>query len=207
MGCVVTCYTSYMPERGVLLTDTEGRSFWFDAGAPSLTWALSGGEGFRAEYEVLHRPEDLLPWTKSSLGIKVGRVSARELADAKRLREAIWQCADARADGRSLPSEHAQEINHFASRPPLIPQIRRDDRRVWAEPLTYRQVLSMIARDAVDLYTGTSPQRIRRCAGINCYLIFVDTSRPGRRRWCSMDRCGNRAKVNAFRSRATEEEA
>jgi predicted RNA-binding Zn ribbon-like protein len=49
--------------------------------------------------------------------------------------------------------------------------------------------------------------RVRRCAGNDCLLTFVDTSRPGRRRWCSMERCGNRAKVRAFRNRQQKEEA
>jgi predicted RNA-binding Zn ribbon-like protein len=191
----------------VLLTDLAGESFRFDPGAASLRWALSGGEDYRAAYEKLHGPDDLRRWTTASIAVDVDRVTSRDLAEAKSLREAIWQCADARADGRPLPREPSAEINRLASRPPLIPQIRGRDRRGWAEPITCRQVLSTMARDAIELFTGSTANRIRRCAGTNCSLIFVDTSRPGRRRWCSMERCGNRAKVNAFRSRATKEGA
>ena len=194
-----------MTGRGVLLRGLAGQSFWFDPGAPSLAWALSGGEGCRTVFEVLHAFEDLPGWTKTSLGIEVERVSANDLAEANRLREAIWQCADARVDGVPLPREHVREINHFASRPPLVPQIGLDGKHRWVEPVAYRQVLSIVARDAVDLYTAPTADRIRRCRGTNCSLIFVDKSRPGKRRWCSMDRCGNRAKVNAFRYRATKE--
>ncbi|NUP00309.1 MAG: CGNR zinc finger domain-containing protein, partial [Nonomuraea sp.] len=43
--------------------------------------------------------------------------------------------------------------------------------------------------------------RIRECAGDNCPLVFVDTSRPGARRWCAMERCGNRHKLRALRAR------
>jgi predicted RNA-binding Zn ribbon-like protein len=39
------------------------------------------------------------------------------------------------------------------------------------------------------------------CAGERCHLIYADTSRPGRRRWCSMEHCGNRHKVRALRAR------
>jgi predicted RNA-binding Zn ribbon-like protein len=31
--------------------------------------------------------------------------------------------------------------------------------------------------------------------------MFIDHSRPGRRRWCSMERCGNRAKTARYRQR------
>jgi predicted RNA-binding Zn ribbon-like protein len=191
----------------VLLTDLAGESFRFDPGAASLRWALSGGEGYRAAHEQLHGPDDLRRWTSVSIAVDVNRVTSKDLTEAKSLREAISQCADARADGRPLAREHSAEINRLASRPPLIPQIRGRDRRGWAEPVTCRQVLSTMARDAIELFTGPTANRIRRCAGSNCSLIFVDTSRPGRRRWCSMERCGNRAKVNAFRSRATKEGA
>lgn len=63
-------------------------------------------------------------------------------------------------------------------------------------------VLALIARDALDL--ATSPQllpRIRDCAGPNCGAWFLDSSRPGTRRWCSMDRCGNQAKKSTWRTR------
>jgi len=62
-------------------------------------------------------------------------------------------------------------------------------------------VRSDLARDAVDLLTGPLAGRIRRCAGVDCTLVFADTSRPGQRRWCSMRRCGDRAKARGFRQR------
>jgi predicted RNA-binding Zn ribbon-like protein len=37
--------------------------------------------------------------------------------------------------------------------------------------------------------------RIRRCANHECVLWFLDTTRPGTRRWCSMAACGNRDKA------------
>ena len=39
------------------------------------------------------------------------------------------------------------------------------------------------------------PGRIRQCHADDCICCFVDTSKNGRRKWCSMARCGNRAKV------------
>jgi predicted RNA-binding Zn ribbon-like protein len=37
--------------------------------------------------------------------------------------------------------------------------------------------------------------RIRGCANPDCVLWFLDTTRPGTRRWCSMAACGNRDKA------------
>nr|WP_307718755.1 CGNR zinc finger domain-containing protein [Nocardia grenadensis] len=58
-----------------------------------------------------------------------------------------------------------------------------------------------MARDAIDLFTGAHAGRIRTCSAADCQLLHVDTSRPGRRRRCSMEHCGNRNKVRAHRAR------
>ncbi|HEY3015336.1 MAG TPA: CGNR zinc finger domain-containing protein, partial [Nocardioides sp.] len=67
--------------------------------------------------------------------------------------------------------------------------------------------LATIARDAVDLFGSRAAARIRVCASHDCGLVFVDTSRPGARRWCSMERCGNRAKLHALRQRRRDPES
>jgi predicted RNA-binding Zn ribbon-like protein len=40
------------------------------------------------------------------------------------------------------------------------------------------------------------------CDGETCYWLFYDVSRTGRRRWCDMATCGNRAKAARHRARA-----
>lgn len=44
--------------------------------------------------------------------------------------------------------------------------------------------------------------RLRGCAGEHCGWLFVDRSRNGTRRWCSMRDCGNRAKARRHYRRA-----
>ncbi len=44
--------------------------------------------------------------------------------------------------------------------------------------------------------------RIRACAGHDCVLHFYDASRAGRRQWCSMAGCGNRAKARRHYERS-----
>ncbi|MEV0199521.1 CGNR zinc finger domain-containing protein [Nonomuraea sp. NPDC050691] len=45
------------------------------------------------------------------------------------------------------------------------------------------------------------PSRVRRCAHPDCVLWFLDVSKNGSRRWCSMEGCGNRAKAGRFSRR------
>jgi predicted RNA-binding Zn ribbon-like protein len=59
------------------------------------------------------------------------------------------------------------------------------------------QALSTLAREMIELLSGPLSGRIRECASDNCPLVFVDSSRPGARRWCAMERCGNRHKFPA----------
>lgn len=195
------------PTRSVLLEPPSGGRFWFDPGAICMLFALSGGEGYRSAYERLGSTADLRAWLKESLGIEVERVQARDLREAKQVRAATWDLADATMERRALPRSAVNTINRWASRAPMAPQIGAKRSREWALPITARQVLATVARDAVDLFTGPRATRLRQCAGDNCHLVFVDTSRPGRRRWCSMNRCGNRSKVSSFRTRNREEEA
>ncbi|WP_288901997.1 CGNR zinc finger domain-containing protein [Sneathiella sedimenti] len=58
-----------------------------------------------------------------------------------------------------------------------------------------------IIRDIADYLASDHPEKTRACAGDDCDLYFVNQSRNGRRRWCSMSTCGNRAKVNAYLKR------
>ncbi|MEU5693136.1 CGNR zinc finger domain-containing protein [Actinosynnema sp. NPDC020468] len=58
----------------------------------------------------------------------------------------------------------------------------------------------LAARDYLDLLRR-GPDRIRACSGPSCVLHFYDTSKNGRRRWCSMTGCGNRAKAHRHYAR------
>jgi predicted RNA-binding Zn ribbon-like protein len=53
---------------------------------------------------------------------------------------------------------------------------------------------------ARELIQG-EPERLRICANHECGWVFADRSRTGKRKWCDMASCGNRAKVAAHRAR------
>ncbi|MFE1589687.1 CGNR zinc finger domain-containing protein [Streptomyces sp. NPDC059402] len=64
-------------------------------------------------------------------------------------------------------------------------------------------LLGALARDAVELLTDpVARASLRQCAGDNCPIVYVDTSRGRRRRWCSSETCGNRERVARHRRRA-----
>jgi predicted RNA-binding Zn ribbon-like protein len=189
---------------GRVLTDPRGGSFRFDAGAVCLDFAHTGGEGRYAVFEILHEPADLGAWLAEPplAAAPTVPVTARELAGAKALRQGIWDAAHARAARRPLPAEALTRINRAAAAAALVPELAADDSTArWAPPVRATQALSTLAREMIELLSGPLSERIRACASENCPLVFVDSSRPGARRWCAMERCGNRHKLRARRAR------
>ncbi|WP_067473496.1 CGNR zinc finger domain-containing protein [Actinomadura hibisca] len=189
---------------GRTLHDPRGGSFWFDAGAVCLDFAHTGGEGQYAIFETLHEPSDLAGWlAEPPLSAAVtAPATAHELATAKTLRQAIWDTAHARAAGRPLPAGAVATINEVAATASLVPRLADDGTTsAWASPVRAAQALSSMAREMIELLSGPLAERVRECASDDCPLVFVDSSRPGARRWCSMERCGNRHKLRALRAR------
>jgi predicted RNA-binding Zn ribbon-like protein len=63
------------------------------------------------------------------------------------------------------------------------------------------RVLWQVTKSATDLLLSGESTRVRQCSDQYCSWLFVDASRNGRRRWCSMQLCGNRARVRSYRRR------
>ncbi|WP_234017733.1 MULTISPECIES: ABATE domain-containing protein [unclassified Streptomyces] len=190
---------------GMLLVHPDGSSFRFDPGALCLELLPTGGPGRLAYFEVLHGPDDVVRWVGESRlpgGLDLA-VSPAEVAAARLLRDALWRLAEARVAGLPAAPDDLATVNDAAAHPPLTARLTAEGAREWAAGATGTALLSTVARDAVELFTGAFAHRIRTCGADDCRLLFVDTSRPGRRRWCSMERCGNRHKVRAHRARLT----
>ena len=103
-----------------------GSSFWFDAGAVCLDFAHSGGEGQYAVFESLHAPAYLAEWLAQSPLDVVVPVTPRDFTAAKKLRQAIWETAQAQAARQALPIDAVTTINRFAAVAPLVPQLAAD---------------------------------------------------------------------------------
>jgi predicted RNA-binding Zn ribbon-like protein len=189
---------------GRVLHDTRGGSFWFDAGALCLDYAHAGGSGRYAAFEILHQPADLAEWLAQPplVAVMSVAVTARDLTAAKILRQAIWDAAHDQAARRPVSAEAIEIINRSAAAVPLVPELNNDGTTAgWAPPVLAAQALSTLAREMIELLSGPLAGRIRECASDDCPLVFVDSSRPGARRWCAMERCGNRHKLRALRAR------
>ncbi|MGW3296282.1 CGNR zinc finger domain-containing protein [Streptomyces xiamenensis] len=193
--------------HGIPLRSGSGLSYRFDPGALGFELLPTGGPDWMARYEVLHTPEDLRRWVGQCRldPTPEPEIGAEDVQAARALRDALWRIGLARVAGERPADADLAALNAAAARPPLVPLIGPDGAAGWAAPATGAQVLSTVARDAIAVLTGPYADRIRICSGDNCALMYVDTSRPGRRRWCAMENCGNRHKVRAHRARQSGE--
>lgn len=184
------------------MTGTDGVRWWFDSGAVSLDFAYTGEvDGGRVQREVLGSPDDLGAWLAARFEGIDAHVDDRALADALLLRSAIGAVARAVGRGAQPDADAIDTVNLFAATPDIPPSLEGGRRRAGASRVQARQALSTLARDAVRIL-GRHPERIRECSAEDCGIVYYDESRSASRRWCSMQRCGNRAKVRAHRARA-----
>jgi predicted RNA-binding Zn ribbon-like protein len=82
--------------------------------------------------------------------------------------------------------------------------IHEDGNYVWQftdEVVSLDDPLWRVLWAVADLLTSDQLARVKLCEGDDCGWVFLDTSRNGSRRWCSMADCGNRAKANRYYQR------
>lgn len=180
---------------------TETTDFRFGLGHPVLEFLATLARRLDQPQERLNSPADLCRWLERSGLAANGRCDEQLLTDARELREAIYQLLDAARGGSRLSGGSIEVVNRWAGEPPSAPQINAGLRVTQIGPNPSRAALTQLAVAAIELVGGPELDRVRNCADPTCSLMFIDHSRPGRRRWCSMDRCGNRAKTARYRRR------
>lgn len=180
--------------------------FRLNNGRLCFTFAATlGKRGEPNPLERLNKPADLARWCADMGFCPMGlSVSEAELSQALELRETIVTTARALIHGQALKARDVDYLNEWAAGPALSPQLQPEPvpHLHWSSPgATIEAILALIARDCIELLGGDLASRIKSCADDTCQGLFVDTSRPGSRRWCAMGTCGNRAKKAALRQR------
>lgn len=131
--------------------------------------------------------------------------ATRELARVHTVRTALREVADSVAGHRAPRMGALDTVNralHARQVIELLPApdgVAVDHRHV-GDPID--DALARLSDPLVRELTGGHPERIRICDNDTCRWVFYDTSRTGRRRWCDMSTCGNRAKAARHRARA-----
>lgn len=151
-------------------------------------------------------PADLDRWLAASgLASNAPKADENDLAAARALRESIYAIA-LQCINNEPPSAKARGLlNRMARAEAAAPELNADGVMRWKGPP--QTLLTVIAREAVGLFGSGVSERVRQCEATPCAMLFVDLSRSGDRRWCSMASCGNKAKVAEYRRRKREKSA
>ncbi|HEV2888280.1 MAG TPA: ABATE domain-containing protein [Jatrophihabitans sp.] len=149
--------------------------------------------------EQLTEPDRLADWARAGQLIDEPLlVTPAKLARAVAVREALYRAVVQAIEGGEPDPAAVKMLNEAARRRPLT--LRLVEGRLRRSG-SVEQLLSSVIRDGLELLGGEQLQQVRQCTGQDCTRLFLDTSRAGKRRWCGMAECGNRAKVAAFRRR------
>jgi len=161
-------------------------------------------QGLRTD--LISTPEQLRKWLDRvgldayGIDVEISPPAARLLFDeTHRLRDAIHAAVEAQVRGEPVPPRSLYALNRALEANRFTAQLVQSGERLalierYTAPAPLA-ALSPIALAAATLLVEVDRRRIRRCRSDRCGLWFLDTSKNGRRRWCSMATCGNRAKA------------
>ena len=176
--------------------------------------------GTEPPVEELNGLGDVLAWCESAGSIDArtqttleawanrhGTEAARLFDEAIAARERIYGLLSATAAGEAVAERDVEALNRLLAAAPTRTSLEAgQDGNRWRLPAATPTAASLLAPalwSVGDLLAGARLQRLRLCANPKCRWLFVDDSKSGTRRWCTMRACGNRAKAHRHYLRKT----
>jgi predicted RNA-binding Zn ribbon-like protein len=159
--------------------------------------------------ETLNGPEDLATWMAGNVSREVRTLPRRDFEHTLEVRETIYRVFDATSRGKAPTAADLEALNDALATAPARKVLRRERSGfAWDVDMRGSTALAQLAPvlwSAGDLLTGAKLGKVKRCANPECGWLFLDDSRAGKRRWCSMSACGNRAKARRHYHKSREE--
>ncbi len=126
----------------------------------------------------------------------------------RRFRDRLRAAVFAFEAGSRVSTEFLDELNALMRTHPMYRAVEADGHGGYTQTLSFDarmpdDLIGPLAEDTMMLLTGEAAGRVRKCEG--CPVHFLDVSKKGSRRWCSMSLCGNKVKVAAYQQRQRKE--
>jgi predicted RNA-binding Zn ribbon-like protein len=175
----------------------------------TVAWRLSD-----TPEERLPSPQSLLDWCMQAHLVSPSAAERLSRADVSAayeqaipLRETMYELFRSKIISAPVPAKALEVLNAaLMEATPRVAVAATDDEFGWrVGPVSRSAILLLtpLAWSAADLLTGPRADRVRQCQDERgCGWLFLDESRAGNRRWCSMGNCGNRAKARRHYQRA-----
>ncbi len=152
------------------------------------------------------REHGLVHDTPPAPGAAGGTSTHDDLIDrAHRLRTAFRRVIESLDERRPAPQSAVDEVNDVLRHAYAYELVPSPSGAVLGHrhPVADADLgLASLAAALVDDVADGHPERLKVCANDECRWVFRDASPAGRRRWCDMASCGNRAKARRHRERA-----
>ena len=159
--------------------------------------------------DTLQSDSDVKAWlTRLEVPVAKGALPFSGGVLLQRARELREIALAAVQDRKSEKRRSLVALNRFLANAPSHAALTTDDARnirvtrVYGKE-TVEAFLAPIAEAVADLLANGDFDLVRHCEGNACVMWFYDRTKGHRRRWCTSTGCGNRAKVAAFRARAS----
>jgi predicted RNA-binding Zn ribbon-like protein len=159
--------------------------------------------GFGPDREDLATPEALAEWL-SGHGLDPGvRATKADWEEARAVREALRDLLSAHNEVESDVPRATAVLDAAAQRSGLGIRFVDGGARVEPSAAGVRGALGQILAEVSAGMADGTWDRMKACRAEDCRWAFLDTAKNRSRAWCSMQSCGNRAKVAAYRERHT----
>lgn len=152
--------------------------------------------------ETFETPKALGEWlTGRGLLPAESRVTRADLEETKRVREALRDLLAAQNEVPVDISKAGAELDDAICRAKLA--LRFADGVMRLEPGVggVRGAVGRILAEVSEAMGDGTFSRLKACRAADCRWAYLDTAKNRSRAWCSMQSCGNRAKVHAYRER------
>jgi predicted RNA-binding Zn ribbon-like protein len=181
----------------------------FIAGDVALDFVNTAEDrGHPAAGEALHTVDDLRLWGQRR-GLLTSAADAdtkaAELPAALAARELLYRLFLDRVHGRPSSAADRASLSRLAVLAYQAADLDQeaDGRLTWSwDPARLTAVRHVAVTAAVELLGQSPTARLKQCPGDHCGWFFLDTTKRGNRRWCSMSECGQDAKTARRRQRA-----
>lgn len=154
-----------------------------------LQWALKAGSIRPGDYEALLKHFESRP----ARGPKL-------LKEAIKLRELLYRIFHPLSSGKKIAGKDLEAFNVILSKCLLHLRLKAHDKgfsQSWQlKPGESMIIFVPVIYSAYELLLSDRLNRIKECS--NCGWLFLDTTKNGTRRWCSMSTCGSIVKAKEW---------